>query len=65
MALIDLMMEAVQTSETSVNLHESTRRNNPENSHLHTHLRENLKSRGLQNILENSKAEAGEGESCT
>jgi hypothetical protein len=27
--------EAVQTSETSVNLYESTRRYNPEDSHLH------------------------------
>jgi hypothetical protein len=33
--LIALMMEAVQTSETSVNSHQSTRRYNPEDSHLH------------------------------
>jgi hypothetical protein len=41
---IDLVMQTVQTSETFVNLHESTRRYNPEDSHLHTYCRENLKS---------------------
>jgi hypothetical protein len=29
---------------TSANLHQTTRRNNPEDSHLHTRRRENLKS---------------------
>jgi hypothetical protein len=38
------MMEAVSTSETSVNLYETKRRNIPEDIHLHTHRRENLKS---------------------
>jgi hypothetical protein len=33
--LIALMMEAVQTSETLVNSHQSTRRYKPEDSHLH------------------------------
>jgi hypothetical protein len=33
------------TSETSVNFYQTTRRNIPEDSHLHTHRRENLKSR--------------------
>jgi hypothetical protein len=28
------MMEAASTSETSVNLYQTTRRNNPEDSHL-------------------------------
>jgi hypothetical protein len=37
------MMEAVQTTETLLNSHQSTRRYNPEGSHLHTHRRENLK----------------------
>jgi hypothetical protein len=37
-------MEAVQTSETSVNFYQTTRRCNPEDSHIHTHRRENLKS---------------------
>jgi hypothetical protein len=40
-----LMLEAVSTSETLVNFYQTTRRNNPENSHLHTRRRENLKSR--------------------
>jgi hypothetical protein len=30
------MMEAENTSETSVNLYQATRRYNPEDSHLHT-----------------------------
>jgi hypothetical protein len=34
--LIVLMMEAVSTSETSVNFYETTRRNNPKDSHLQT-----------------------------
>jgi hypothetical protein len=32
--LIALMMEAASTSETSANLYQTTRRNNPEDSHL-------------------------------
>jgi hypothetical protein len=36
--------EVASTSETSVNLYQTTRRNNPEESHLHTRRRENLKS---------------------
>jgi hypothetical protein len=36
------MMEAVSTSETSVNLYQTTRCNIPEDSHLHTRRRENL-----------------------
>jgi hypothetical protein len=43
-SLIALMMEAVQASGTLVNTHQSTRRYIPEDSHLHTHRRENLKS---------------------
>jgi hypothetical protein len=35
LSLIDLMMEAMQTSETLVNLHQSTRGYKPEDSHLH------------------------------
>jgi hypothetical protein len=41
---IALMMEAASTSETSVNFYQTTRRNNPEDSHLHNRHRENLKS---------------------
>jgi hypothetical protein len=35
-------MEAVGTYETSVDLYENTRRNIPEDSHLHNRHRENL-----------------------
>jgi hypothetical protein len=38
------MMEAASTSETSVKFYNTTRRNNPEGSHLYTRRRENLKS---------------------
>jgi hypothetical protein len=38
------MMEAARTSETLVNFYQTTRRFNPEDSHLRTHRRENLKS---------------------
>jgi hypothetical protein len=44
MAMITLMMEAARTSETLVNFYQTTRRYNPEDSHLRTHRRENLKS---------------------
>jgi hypothetical protein len=39
-----LMMEVASTSETLVNFYQTTRRYNPEDSHLRTHRRENLKS---------------------
>jgi hypothetical protein len=39
-----LMMEAARTSETLVNFYQTTRRYNPEDSHLRTHRRENPKS---------------------
>jgi hypothetical protein len=42
--LIALMMEAARTSETLENFYQTTRRYNPEDSHLRTHRRENLKS---------------------
>jgi hypothetical protein len=42
-AMIALMMEATSTSEISVNFYQTTRRNNPEDSHLRTRRRENLK----------------------
>jgi hypothetical protein len=38
------MMEAASTSETVVNTNQTTRRNIPEDIHLHTRRRENLKS---------------------
>jgi hypothetical protein len=33
-SIIALMTEAANTSETSVNFYQTTRRNNPEDSHL-------------------------------
>jgi hypothetical protein len=42
--LIALKMEAVQTSETSVNSYQSTRRCNPADGHLHSHRSGNFKS---------------------
>jgi hypothetical protein len=42
--VITLMMEATSTSETSVNIYQTTRRNIPEGSHHHTRRREKLKS---------------------
>jgi hypothetical protein len=47
MSFIALMMEAVQTSETSVNLCQSTRRCNPEHRHLCTHRHDKFKSKDL------------------
>jgi hypothetical protein len=41
---IALMMETASTSETLVNFYQTTRRNDPEDSHLHTRRCENLKS---------------------
>jgi hypothetical protein len=37
-------LEAAVTYETSVNFYQTTRRNNPEDSHLHTRRRENQKT---------------------
>jgi hypothetical protein len=45
------MMEAVQTSETLGNSYQSTRRYNPEDSHLHTHRRENQNSYIIRHSL--------------
>jgi hypothetical protein len=39
-----VMMGAARTSETLINFYQTTRRYNPEDSHLRTHRRENLKS---------------------
>jgi hypothetical protein len=43
-SIIWVMMEAARTSETLVNFYQTTWHYNPEDSHLHTHCRENLKS---------------------
>jgi hypothetical protein len=39
-----LMIEAARASETLVNFYQTTRRYNPQDSHLRAHRRENLKS---------------------
>lgn len=44
MGIIALMLEAVRASETSVSFYETIRRNIPEESHLYTRRRENLKA---------------------
>jgi hypothetical protein len=43
--------ETASTSETSVNFYKTTLRNNPEDSHLHTRRRENLKSHCIESRL--------------
>jgi hypothetical protein len=48
---IALMMEAARTSETLVNFYQTTRRYNPEDSHLRPHRRENLKSYDYEVLL--------------
>jgi hypothetical protein len=55
---IALIMEAARTSETLVNFYQTTRRYNPEDSHLHTHRRENLKSYAEKYIMRNSTLSA-------
>jgi mannose/fructose-specific phosphotransferase system component IIA len=49
---ITLMMEAASTSETSANFYQTTRRNIPEDSHLHTRRREQLKSQEDDSSIE-------------
>jgi hypothetical protein len=46
-----MMMEAASTSGTSANVYETTRRNNPEDSHLHARRGENLKFHKMQGCL--------------
>jgi hypothetical protein len=43
-------MEAASASETSVNFYQTTRRSTPQDSHLHIHRHENLKSYKLGSI---------------
>jgi hypothetical protein len=45
------MMEGVNTSETSGNLYQTTRRKIPEGSHFHCRRRENLKSHQRNTLL--------------
>jgi hypothetical protein len=50
--VVALMMEAARTSETLANFYQTKRRYNPEDSHLRTHRRENLKSYLVENSLQ-------------
>jgi hypothetical protein len=54
--IIALMMEAARTPETSVNLYQTTRNNNPEYSQLHpvafVQLRSTTLPRGICNNLQ-------------
>jgi hypothetical protein len=43
-SIITLMIEAVSSSETLVNIYQTTQFNMPEDSHLHTPHHKNLKS---------------------
>jgi hypothetical protein len=54
-----LMMEAASTRETSLNFCQTTRRNNPEDSHLHTRSRENLKSHLVRDIVSDTQQKEG------
>jgi hypothetical protein len=49
--LIALMTGAKSTSETSVNVYQTTRRNNPEDSHLHTRRLKNLNLTGSRTFF--------------
>jgi hypothetical protein len=46
-SIIRAVTETASTSETLVNFYQTTQHNNPEDSHLHTHCCENLKSQLL------------------
>jgi hypothetical protein len=52
-------MEAARASETLVNFYQTTRRYNPEDSHLRTHRRENLKSYSTTQDLQDWKCATG------
>jgi hypothetical protein len=56
-----LMVEAASTSETLVNFYQTTRRNNPEDSHVHTRRRENLKSHEISLLRTTTSSLLGTG----
>jgi hypothetical protein len=60
--LIALMMEAESTSETSENFYQTTRRNNPEDSHLHTRRRENMNSQRFRSVYIQQNFLSGEND---
>jgi hypothetical protein len=47
-----LIMKEASTSETSVNFYQTTRHNNPQDSHLHPRRRENLKCHLVTIVLQ-------------
>jgi hypothetical protein len=49
-----MMMKAVRSSSTSVNTYQTTRRNIPEEIHLHTRRRKNLKPHEPNNVIKRS-----------
>jgi hypothetical protein len=53
------MMEAASISKTSINFYQTSRRNNPEDSHRHIHRRENLTSHLVLSELETSLDQSG------
>jgi hypothetical protein len=55
-----VMMETASSSETSVDIYQTTRRNIPEGSYLHTRRRENLISHPVRLISELSSFEEKE-----
>jgi hypothetical protein len=58
-SIIALMRDEANTFETSVNFYQTTRRNNLEDSHIHTRRRQNLKSQLFS--LDNFKIAEGLG----
>jgi hypothetical protein len=59
-------MEAVSTSETSVSFYGTTRRSIPEESHVYTRRRENLKSQHPEYLFRSLGEEEDPGSSvCT
>jgi hypothetical protein len=51
--VITLIMEAARTNETAAYFYQTTRRNNPEDSHPHARRRENLKSHSAYSLFHN------------
>jgi hypothetical protein len=54
---IVIIMEAARISETSVNAYQTTRRNNPEDSHLHVRRLQNLKSDDVSLVSQSTRHE--------
>jgi hypothetical protein len=49
--IITLIMDAARTSETLVNVYQTTQRDLPEDSHLHIHCCENLQFHRLHDVI--------------